>query len=106
MRRRSPGPPVARSAGAACGDGGRGLVRSRLDGHELGGGTDAAPACDLVYEVEALDGRAVLVVAPAGLGQHPHDLELVAVWVLGVEALGGAVAGLTGEGAEVGQGAP
>ena len=40
------------------------------------------------------------------LGQHPHHLELVAVRVLAVDALGGAVAGLAGVGVEVHQGVP
>ena len=47
-----------------------------------------------------------LELAPAGLGQHPHHLELVAVRVAAVDALGGAVAGLPGVGVEVRQGEP
>ena len=48
-------------------------------------------------------GAAVLVVAPLVAGEHPHDLELVAVGVGAVDALGGAVAGLAGVGARVEQ---
>ena len=70
---------------------------------DLAGGADAGPAGDLAGEVEVVDRGGVLVGAPLGAGEHPHQLELVAVGVGAVEALGGAVAGLAGVGAGVEQ---
>ena len=62
-----------------------------------------APAAYVAGQVEALDGRGVGEGAPLGAGQHPHHLELVAVRVLAVDALGGTVARLAGVGVELGQ---
>jgi hypothetical protein len=59
---------------------------------------------DLGREVETVHGCGVLVPSPGGARKHPHDLELVAVWIAAVDALGGAVAGLAGVGVEVRQG--
>ena len=75
----------------------------RVQRHELGGGAHARPAGDVGLEVEALDGGRVLELAPARAGEHPHDLELVAVGVLPVDALRRAVARLAAVGAEADQ---
>ena len=48
-------------------------------------------------------GAAFSYGTPLVAGEHPHELELVAVGVGAVEALGGAVAGLAGVGAGVEQ---
>src|SRR3954453_5409985 len=79
--------------------------RSRLvQRHQLSGRPNAFPTGDLARKAEPLDGGGGLVLAPVRLRKHPHHLELVAVGVPAVEALGGAVARLTGECAEPLQG--
>src|SRR5690606_14637569 len=70
----------------------------------FGGGADAGPVTYLARQVEPIDDGGVLVPAPLGLRQHPHHLELVAVGVRAVDALGRAVAGLSGVGVETRQG--
>jgi hypothetical protein len=74
-------------------------------GGELPPGADPGPLRDLGVEVEPFDRGLVLVGAPLVAGQHPHDLELVAVGVGAVQAQGGAVAGLAGERACLGEAA-
>ena len=73
---------------------------------QLGGGADAGPAATSPGRSRRSTGAAFAKSPQLGLGQHPHHLELVAVGVLGVDALGRAVARLAGEGVEVGQGEP
>src|SRR5262249_49080136 len=65
-----------------------------------------APAGELGVAVERLDGCAMLVLPPVLAGDHPHDFDLVAVGVLAVQRLRGAVVALTDERAEARQRVP
>ena len=67
----------------------------------FGWGLAAPEAGDLALEVQGHDHAAAVVLAPLLSGDEPHDLELVAVGVGGVERFGGAVVAAAGEGAEV-----
>ena len=80
-------------------------------GHDASTGTSSAAVRTPAHGRPRRAGRAARRVRrsrsrPTGLGQHPHHLELVAVGVVGVDALGRAVAGLAGEGVEVRQREP
>ncbi len=48
-----------------------------------------------------MDDRAAIVFAPIFARDHPHDFEFVAIWILAVEGLGGAVIALARERAKV-----
>ncbi len=63
---------------------------------DLAGGAGAGPGIEFRCEVEAFDDCGTFVDAPLLPREHPHDLELVAVGVDAVDALGGAVARLAG----------
>ena len=64
----------------------------------MAGGGHPAPAFDLPGQVEMVDGGGALVGTPVVAEQHPHQLELVAVGIGAIDALGGTVAGLAGIG--------
>src|SRR3954454_14587629 len=64
----------------------------------------AAPPADLRTHVEGVHRGRVLVLAPRLARDHPHDLELVAVRVDAVDALGRAMARFTGVGAGLHEG--
>ena len=75
------------------------LVEQRCPGivvPEVAGRADARPGVEFRCEVEAFDDGGTFVDAPLVSREHPHDLELVAVGVGAVDALGGAVARLAG----------
>ena len=68
--------------------------RSRRGSTAGGGPGGSAPAGELAIEIKGFGGRLVLVLAPLVAGDHPHDLELVAVGVLAVQRLRGTVVAL------------
>lgn len=69
---------------------------SWADSDGLSGGANATPTSDLGIEVEEVDRSSVLIRSPLVPGQHPHQLELVAIGVHAVDALVCPVAGLAG----------
>jgi len=68
---------------------------------ELVSGSHPRPTRKLRTQVEMLDDSSFRHLVPGGTGEHPHDLELVAIRVGAVDALRCSVRRLTSEGTGV-----